>query len=157
MVFKSFSEFIREEYSCILRNTPIFVNPTKSEVIEASKAASSGNVRFFAVQDSKEVYIWSADSYVHVDGWEHLTKLKKIKTYKFRDYAKYFGGVATVSAGTMHYDNSDELDYYVRMYKLPKGKWDAERQARLRFLLLKRETSLSVISIRGKVCKGFHI
>jgi len=121
---KSFNQFIQEEYHSILKGAPIFINPSKADIIEIGKTAEHESARFLAVAAKKSVFVWDADKFIHINAFNFLQRNGTIPSdERFNDYSEFFAGVALIKAGQLIYYGSDEMDFYIDQYSKPEHKW----------------------------------
>lgn len=123
--------FYRKSTLFHINGTPIFINPSKSEIIEIYKSSKNKEARFLAVQKTKKIYVWDADQFIHITAFIHLKDSNILpKNSVFTDFLNFYAGVCKIESGSLTYKSSDEIDYYANQYELKKFKWrsDAEDQ-----------------------------
>lgn len=150
---KTFNQFIAEEYHSLFKGFPIFKNPSKSEIIEIGKTAKHDEVRFLSVSKTKQLFVWDADRFLHLDAFNFLkTKGAIPPDTQYNDYSSIFTGVATIEGGNLVYQGSDEMWDYIEQYRKPVNQWNAsaKNQADLFYSLkLKQAHSFVERYIKG--------
>jgi hypothetical protein len=106
---------ILEEYKDLFRirgmRVTVFVNPSRSDVVDLGKKV----VRFLAVANTKEVYIWDGLAAVHSEVFNELGIPYhgiEIMGYKFPTDVLY--GIADAERGSLKMVNSHPLEFTLR-------------------------------------------
>ncbi len=96
----------------------LYVNPTKSEIYKASKAAGpgSGDIRFIADSRNKKFFVWNAEVEIHPHVAPMLVKAREIKPvtkYPSAWQSPYFlMGIAKVEKnGKLKLTNCDNWEW----------------------------------------------
>lgn len=132
---KSFSQFIQEEYHSLFKGSPIFINPSKADIIEIGKTAEHESARFLAVASTNSVFVWDADKFIHDNALNFLQSKGVIPSDKrLTNYNEFFAGTALIKAGQLIYYGSDEMDFYIDQYSKSENAWRYNAVVMAKFL-----------------------
>lgn len=109
--------YLNDEYSGRFKgrwgdSTEIFVNPSKSEIRDASK---NGIVRFFAYNKTKKFYVWNPEvlhgevvkDHIDISGWNgNMEDDYFLKGLTLQGTAKIIGG-------KLQFYDSDVIDFHI--------------------------------------------
>jgi hypothetical protein len=108
------SKQITEEYAALMdaRNhkTPIYVNPTSSDLLDLNKSIKGSDkyVRFIADAKTQKVYVWNGFNALHTDA---VTSLKLGSYHSVRDQPNILFGYSYLKNGKLVLTNqSDSIE-----------------------------------------------
>jgi hypothetical protein len=117
-MIKSFKQFLDEKWALDVKSisnesTPVFENPTSSDLAALSKAFIK-RLRFIAIPKTQKLFVWDANAVLHLAMIQRLKAAGKITSDVDYEAPKtVFTGECNVEAGELMYvaDPSNDINF----------------------------------------------